>query len=84
MCTVALLATWLPDPSVDTAAVGLVVAALLLTGLAALAGRPAVVPQAATPVMATGDERCLRGSFRPQSNPAAPGRPRPRAPGSGQ
>ena len=29
------------------------------------------------------DERCLRGSFRRQSSPDAPGRPQPRAPGNG-
>ncbi|MGU3437394.1 DUF6412 domain-containing protein [Actinomycetes bacterium M1A6_2h] len=29
------------------------------------------------------DERCLRGSFRRQSSPDAPGRPQPRAPGTG-
>lgn len=37
-------------------------------------------------VSATGpsdDERCLRGAFRRQSSPDAPGRPQPRAPGIG-
>jgi hypothetical protein len=28
------------------------------------------------------DTRCLRGSFRRQSSPDTPGRPRPRAPGA--
>ena len=69
---------------VDLAALGAAVAVLLVA--------VAVLPGPDLRVLATvqsgdhgagDDERHLRGAFRRQSSPDTPGRPRPRAPGTG-
>lgn len=74
-----------PQAHADAGAVSVALALLLLSSLVLVAAaRDAVA--VCTPAVAGGparDERCLHGSFRHQSSPDAPGRPRPRAPGAG-
>lgn len=66
-------------------AVGVTLGALLLAAVVAwCAGDRPVPARVCTTAGPVGQERCLRGSFRPQSSPDAPGRPRPRAPGNGR
>ncbi|WP_028932939.1 DUF6412 domain-containing protein [Pseudonocardia spinosispora] len=83
----ALVLVMLAAPHADGSVV--VLGAAIATMLAAAwmlrssAGRTAVV-EVGPPDRPSRDERCLRGSFRRQSSPDTPGRPRlPRAPGRG-
>ncbi|WP_188544092.1 DUF6412 domain-containing protein [Rhodococcoides trifolii] len=66
--------------------VGIVGAVAVAALVAALAFHVAGQERSALFAPTTGpasDERCLHGSFRRQSSPDAPGRPQPRAPGTG-
>ncbi|MGH3983938.1 MAG: DUF6412 domain-containing protein [Pseudonocardiaceae bacterium] len=81
----AALAALAANTPGDVAVLGTAIAALLISAWALRLGRDRVALAAiANADGPTGDERCLRGSFRRQSNPDTPGRPRrPRAPDTG-
>lgn len=74
-----------PQAHADAGSVGVALAVLVLASLALVAASRDALTTLAPAVTGrpAGDERCLHGSFRHQSSPDAPGRPRPRAPGAG-
>lgn len=79
---VAVLAVSSLDPHGNPALVGATVGVLLLLGLALREGGGRLQPlRVVADSGPAHDERRLHGAFRCQSNPDAPGRPRPRAPG---
>lgn len=82
---VVMLATPAADVPGNVAVLGTAIAVLLVSAWALRMGRGRVaLSRVAAADGPAGDERCLRGSFRRQSNPDTPGCPRqPRAPGMG-
>lgn len=71
------------DNQAGLVAVGASVAVLLLSAFAMERSRDLLLLVVVGNSGPSSDERCLRGSFRRQTNPDTDGRPRPRAPGSG-
>lgn len=80
--TLAALLVLPVDGPGSVTALGTAAALALATGLLLRAPRTVLpVPRAVrAPGAPAEDERCRRGSFRRQTSPDAPGRPRPRAP----
>lgn len=71
------------DNQAGLVAVGASVALLLVSAITLHRTRDVLVLVVVGHTGPASDERCLRGSFRRQSNPDTDGRPRPRAPGNG-
>ncbi|MGC0362470.1 hypothetical protein ABH922_000454 [Rhodococcus sp. 27YEA15] len=82
------LVTLLALPSLGSpggaAVLGTAVAVLVVTALSTAPKYELLALHAVSAGGPSGDERCLRGAFRRQSRPDVPGRPQPRAPGSGR
>jgi hypothetical protein len=78
----AVIAPIALDNQAGLVAVGASVALLLVSAIALHRMRDVLVLVVVGHTGPASDERCLRGSFRRQTNPDTDGRPRPRAPGS--
>ncbi|WP_092806463.1 DUF6412 domain-containing protein [Rhodococcus globerulus] len=80
---IAMLATPPLGSSGSAAVVGTAIAVFVVAALATSPRSELLQLFARSSSGPARDERCLRGSFRRQSSPDAPGRPQPRAPGIG-
>ncbi|MDI9914977.1 hypothetical protein B2J88_00255 [Rhodococcus sp. SRB_17] len=81
---IALLAAPPLSSSGSAAVLGTAIAVFVVAALSASPMYEALQLRAVSSQGPSGDERCLRGAFRRQSSPDAPGRPQPRAPGIGR
>ncbi|MDI9898986.1 DUF6412 domain-containing protein [Rhodococcus sp. IEGM 1409] len=80
---IALLAVPPLGSSGSAAVLGTAIAVFVVAALATSAKYELLQLCAVSATGPSDDERCLRGAFRRQSSPDAPGRPQPRAPGIG-
>ncbi|WP_338893130.1 DUF6412 domain-containing protein [Rhodococcus sovatensis] len=79
VATLLLLVVVDDQPTVQLALMGLAVSALVVLGVL---GSSAIIAASTPSTHPPAEERRLRGGFRRQHRPDAPGRPMPRAPGS--
>lgn len=80
VATLLLMVVVVDDqPTVQLALIGLAVSALVVLGVL---GSSAIIAARTPHPHPPAEERRLRGGFRRQYRPDAPGRPMPRAPGS--
>lgn len=80
---IALLAVPPLGSSGSAAVLGTAIAVFVVAALATSSKYELLQLRAVAATGPSDDERCLRGAFRRQSSPDAPGRPQPRAPGIG-